>query len=503
LVKEGATRPERPLWASAWFWGGMALIATGPFLFASIPPMADFPGHVGRYHIMLDLGRSPYLQRFYGFKWTLIGNLGVDLLMMAVGPVLGAERGAWLIAGLTPALMVMGIFAVSRVVHGRVQPTSFLALPFVYASAFEWGFLNYDLAVALALLALALWIAWRGRPRLRSVVFIPLAFGLWVCHAAGWGLLGLLVGGYELQAAIGDRGWRPTALGQAALRVLPLAPPALFSVGTVFRGATPYDAIASVHQTATQLIAWKLFVLIDQLHDRIHGLDVASGLILVGLFLLALSRGALVSSALVLPAALICIATILIPPIVGGIDLADYRLAPVAAIVVVLAMQAGSMRWPLFIVVCALALTGVRLVVTAWHADSKAYERHLTALNAVPMGARILALVPTVGGAAPHWSRPMSHLADLAIVRRDALVNTQWTIANAQLLHVNANADIAWHADPSQFVASDKIGQSLATAPLDRFDFVWVLGRYPAGPAPGRLVPVYADDETRLFRVTR
>jgi hypothetical protein len=505
LAAAAATRLEQPFWTRAWFWAGLALLATVPFLVADIPPLADFPGHVGRYHVMLDVGRSPYLQRFYGFRWTLVGNLGADLLMLAVGPVLGAERGAWAIAALTPALMVLGIFAVSRAVHGRVQPTAFLALPFVYASAFERGFLNYDLAVSLALLALALWIGWSARPWLRAAVFVPLAFGIWVCHAAGWGLLGLFIGGYELQAAIRAQGWRLAAVGMAILRLLPLTPPALLNVGTISRGAPAAVVAASTPHSFAGLALYKVSFFFDQLHDRLHLLDAASVLLLLALFLFARSRAASVSPALGVSAALVGLVLILMPPTAAGIALADFRLAPVAVIVFILSIRAESMRGASLIVASALALTGLRLAVTAygWDADAKAYQRHLSALQWTPMGARILALVPNEGAAAPYTALPMGHLADLAIVRRDALVNSEWTIAGANLLQVKANADIAYHIDPSQFVVPDKVGQALATAPLDHFDYVWVLGRYPAAATPKDLAPVYADEETRLFRIIR
>ena len=156
---------EAPIWSTWKFWSVLALLATVPFLAASIPPLQDFPGHVSQYHLMLYLDQSPHLQRFYGYHWRLTGNLSADLLMLVIGPLLGAERGAWAIAAVTPALMVLGMFALSRAVHGRLQPGAFLALPFVYASAFLWGFLNYDFTVALTLFAAALWIAWRDRLR--------------------------------------------------------------------------------------------------------------------------------------------------------------------------------------------------------------------------------------------------------------------------------------------------------------------------------------------------
>ena len=500
-VATTATAPARRWWDSAWLWSALAVVATAPFLAASIPPLEDFLGHVGRYHVMLDGAHSPYLQRYYAFHWRLVGNLGVDLLMLVVGPVLGVERGAWLIAALTHSAMVMGIFAVSRTVHGRVQPTAFLALPFVYATAFELGFLNYDLGAALALLALALWIGLSPRPRLRAAVFVPIALVVWVCHAAAWGVLGLLAAGYELQGSVRTRGWRPAALGRAALRLAPLTPPALLSLLTLPTGVAP-AVIAGPPTSAMGYALRKMFIVVFQLGDRSYALDVVSVLLIWAVFTYASVRGAKTSAALAAPAALVGLATLLVPPIVGGIALADLRLAPVAAIAFILSLRSESIRRASWAAAFGLVLTAVRLTVTAagWHADNTAYQRHLLALAKVPMGARILVLVPTEGGVTPQGSPPLRHLADLALVRRDAFVNTQFAIAGAQLLEIKANGT-SYRADPSQFVPSDKVSQALASAPLNHFNFVWVLGRYLPGPTPSQLTMAYADDKTRLFRV--
>jgi len=491
---------EAPFWSGKTFWGALALLAMVPFLVASIPPLPDFPGHVSQYHLMLNLDRSPDLQRFYGYHWLLTGNLGADLLMMVIGPVLGAERGAWAIAALTPALMVLGMFALSRAVHGRVQPGAFLALPFAYASAFLWGFLNYDLAVALALFAAALWIAWRDRLRLRAIVFVPAALGLWICHAAGWGLLCLIAGGYELQAAVKEHGWRLKSLQQVIWRTLPLVSPAVLSAAMIHKSTIPYpiEVTASGMQTGSPL--YKFFLFAGQLHDRIFPLDVASLFVLGGLYTFARFRGASLSYALAVPAGLIALAATLMPPIVSGSALADYRIAPVAIIIFFLAIRGGGS----FLVAASLVLVALRLGITAfgWHQDAQAYERHLSALNSVPKGARILVLVPS-DTHRPYAFRPMGHLADFAVVRRDALVNSQWVNTGAIPVQVKLNADIPYYADPSQYIAAEKVAHALATVPPDRFDYVWVLGRYPDGPKPDNLAAAYADEATKLFRIMR
>lgn len=497
------TGGEALFWSRGTFWIGLALLAMVPFLVAPIPPLPDFPGHVAQYHIMLNLDRSRYLQDFYDYKWTLTGNLGDTFLMLLAGPLLGVERGAWAIAAAAPALMVLGIFAVSRAIHGRVQVGAFLALPFVYAKAFMWGFLNYDLAVALALLAFALWVKLGDRQKLRVALFIPIALAIWLCHAVGWGLLCLFVGGYELQAAVRENGARLAALKKSIVRVLPLLPPALLSAAMIHRSGTPYP-VEITSNLPSGLLAYKLFIFAGQLHDRSYFLDVLSIMMIAGMYFFARYRGATISCALAVPAGLAALAAVFLPQVLSGSALADYRVAPVAILMFFLSVRGAEGTGQRLVAISAVALTGLRLTVTAigWHQDSAAYERHLTALESVPLGARILVLVPT-NAQKPYQSRPMGHLADLAVVRRDALVNSQWINTGAIPVQIKANTNSAYYADPSQYVAPEKVVHALATVRPDQFDYVWVLGRYPAADAPDNFSQQYVDEETRFFRIKK
>jgi len=502
----GTLAGPQPPWAKGWFWGVLALVVTIPFLVSSIPPLSDYPGHVSQFHIMLNLGRSPYLQKYYGFEWVFAGNLGVDLLVAIIGPLLGVEWGTWIIATMTPALMVLGVFSISRALHGRVQPCAFLALPFVYAGAFTWGFLNYDLAVALMFLMFALWIRSRNYSQSRFLIFASLSFCLWVCHAVGWGLFLLLVGGYELRRAIADRGWRLAAFSQTMLRILPLFPPALLSARMIHFSETPHPYTVVTPGLPSGLIAYKIFIFAGQIHDRVYALSVASILIIGGLYSFARYRGASVSPALAIPAAFVGLAAILLPPVVSGSALADYRVAPVAIMILLLSIRSDATSGGRFIVFSALALTGLRLTVTAfvWNEDAEAYRRHLFALESIPTGARILVLVPSdVPGVTDFEARPMGHLADFAVVRRDALVNTQWVNTGAISLQIKANSNTAYYADPSQNIAIDKVNQVLAATRAEQFDYAWVLGRYPAAPTPPNLIRAYADEETVLFQTVK
>ena len=62
-----------------------------PLLWPDVPPLLDLPGHMGRYRVQLDLATSPDLQQYFGFHWQVIGNLGVDLLVELLAPLIGLE----------------------------------------------------------------------------------------------------------------------------------------------------------------------------------------------------------------------------------------------------------------------------------------------------------------------------------------------------------------------------------------------------------------------------
>ena len=172
----------------------LALLAMLPLLWPTIPPLVDLPGHMGRYRVQLDYADSATLRNFYSFKWNLIGNLGVDLLIIPLSKIFGLELGTKLIVMSIPAMMVAGLLWIAREVHGEVPPTAMFALPLAYGHPFMFGFVNFALAMALALLAFALWLrlARQGRLKLRAALFVVIGPVLWITHTFGWGTLGVL-----------------------------------------------------------------------------------------------------------------------------------------------------------------------------------------------------------------------------------------------------------------------------------------------------------------------
>ncbi|HTG64440.1 MAG TPA: hypothetical protein VL917_07245, partial [Sphingomicrobium sp.] len=119
-------------WERRWFLAFLVAVSTVPLLWPQIPPLGDLPGHMGRFRVQLDLANSPSLQRYFEFHWTLVGNLGTDLLVQLLGPVMGLEPAVKLIVILIPPLTVAGMIWTAKEIHGRVPPTMMFAIPFVY-----------------------------------------------------------------------------------------------------------------------------------------------------------------------------------------------------------------------------------------------------------------------------------------------------------------------------------------------------------------------------------
>src|SRR5438270_8850464 len=184
----------RPWWESRLCLSLVVLATMVPLIYPAVPPLVDLLGHMGRYRVELDLPHSPWLQRYYDYHWAAIGNLGVDLLIIPLGKLLGLEPAVKLIVLAMPPLTAIGMLWVAREVHGRIPPTAFFALPFIYGFPFLFGFVNFTLSVALAFLAFGLWLRLGrlDRTKLRSWLFVPISLIIFFCHTYGWGLLGLM-----------------------------------------------------------------------------------------------------------------------------------------------------------------------------------------------------------------------------------------------------------------------------------------------------------------------
>lgn len=455
--------PREGLWLAL----ALAVLSCLPFLVASYPQMTDYPSHLARYHVMLDAGRSPFLARYYGFDWRWTGNLGADLLIRPFAAVFGLERGGWLLGALIAPLTGLGVIAVEWTLRRRVGIGTLLALATVWSPALVMGFYNFCLSLAFALLAFALWVRLEGRAW-RGALFVPIGLLVWVCHVSGWGVLGVLVFGYE---------WQRRRTIAAFLAPWPLALPFVALLLT----ASGAGLLGYGHA----VVAYKRVIWLMALRDQVRWLDIASlGLILT--LLLGALAWRRIDGRLGWAALLLAGLTLAMPRHFGGGDYADYRLIAVALMIGCLAIAYPAPRWLLWL---APLLFVVRLGVTtvAWHDDSRELEQMLGALDHLPQGARVAGAVAMDTA---DWALdPNGHVPSYATVRRDALVNSHFAVPGVHMLRLKQGS--AGFIDPSQRMLHGP-GQPIdlaAFAPAREADFLWYIGHdRPVRLPPGAVV---------------
>jgi len=475
--------PRGMWWERPWFLALVVLLSAVPLIYPPIPPLVDLLGHMGRYRVQLDIDDSPWLSGYYGFHWAAIGNLGVDLLVMPLGRLIGLEPAVKLIVVSIPPMTAAGFLWVAREVHGRIPPTAFFALPFIYGHPFLFGFVNFALSMALAFLAFGLWLelARRGRFRLRAMLFVPISIVIFFAHTYGWGVLGLLCFSAEAVRQH-DRGigWFRSGVNAAAhasVMALPIA------IMLAWRSET--------HGGSTgDWFNWKakLHWILMALRDRWKPWDI-SGLVVALVVIvearrqkqLAFSRN-LAFSALVLAAGFV-----ILPRVVFGSAYADMRLVPYVIAVALLAIRftdEASLRRQTVFAVLGLTFYLLRLAGTtaSLAISSDDQNARLEALEHVPMGARIVTLVGDPCGAS--WPLPRnSHLGAMVVVRRHGFSNDQWVMEGLNLLELKYPAAGSFSADPSQRVRREgcaagplkSINGALGTIPRAAFDYVWLI----------------------------
>lgn len=496
--------PARAWWEHPALIAALVLLAAAPLLWPALPPLIDQPGHVSHYHIERALAGSPDLQRFYGYQWALMGNLGVDLLMIPAAALFGVEFGAKLIAMLIPCLTVAGFLASARAIHGRVPPVALFALPLAYSFPFQFGFLNYSLSVGLCFLLFALWLRLAERERLRALLFVPLSCALWVCHTYGWGLLGVLAFSAGV-AALRERGLAWVEAGwRGALACLPLTLPFLFMIA--------WQTGGDVEGDTGNFFAWneKLIWLSCILREHWLAWDMAGAGLLLGLALVALrGRDLKLAPAMQIAVPLLIGLYLVMPRILIGSGFADMRLAPVMiAAALIGARPVANPRIATLLAAGALLFFAARLIVSGvtFVGIDRVWQEQLGAVPHLARGSRVLTLTEVPCPA--QWAtNRTNHVNSLAVVRRDVFTNAQWAVGGAQMLKLRYPGAGPFASDPSHLmrppacaIDPDTIAQAVAVVP-GAFDYLWLLDvpaeRWPRDPG---LVPVWRGHNGILYR---
>ncbi len=480
---------DREWWQTRRFAAVAVLLACVPLAYPPLPPLTDALDHVGRYRTMLDGGTGP-LAQWYTVQWRVVGNLGVDAIVALLSPLIGLEPTVKLATIAIVALTAIGCLAISRVAHGRVAPYALFALPLAYNHVFHMGFLNYTLAMALALNAFALWLR-MADSRWRPWVFIPVALTIWAAHAFGWAVLGLVA-----FAAEWSRRGNPV---RAGLACWPLAAPLPLMIlwRAASSGAT-FDFLDLQSKAISLLMSFR---------DTWFTVDVLTLAVVVAAIVHGLRRAgsdrATGSAALALLAAFIAL-----PIWLMGSALADTRAAPFMLILALLALRPGDPDRARMVATIGAAFFVARIGVTTFSLmlASDAQARQAQALDHIPYGARVVLFASPDCASGWRMSR-LEHIGGLAQARRRAFTNSQWTDIGASLLSTHHPAARPFMNDPSHLLHCDGgtgLARRLAAIPRGAFDRLWLVD-IPEGPpaTPPGMTQVWRDGDSALYRIDR
>ncbi|MGV3490854.1 MAG: hypothetical protein ACO1OG_05970 [Devosia sp.] len=464
------------------------------------------------YQIELYVDRSPDLARYYAFQWQLIGNIGVQALMVPFATLFGVELGTKLIALLIPVVTAAGFLLLAREAHGRIPTTALAAIPLAYNYWFMYGFTNYCLAAALSVLALALWmfLARKGYWKTRAAVFVLVALVVWACHAVGWVMLVSLCGAAEMFRRF-KAGESPAgAIANSIVQCVALISPLPFAILSSSGGAAAGWFNIGDYARSVAVSLRDRWLVLDLVSLALLGLLVAAAVLrLAGLRL---------NGALLIPALALGTVFMLAPTSIGGSYFVNGRLFVYALAIAVLAIDTSCVAEPQRRILAAACMTFLVVRLFANTASlamyDQSYQDELQALRHVPQGSAVVAItgVSCGDGLAGWFNTRLYNLPGMAVVRKDAFVNSTFAIAGLHLVTSRYAAAGAFQSIGSGYVSmtgktcSNGFGRAaddvLSEIPYQAFDMLWMLD-VPAAQWPNseQLQLVWSNERSALYRI--
>ncbi|MBV1689573.1 hypothetical protein KRR38_18270 [Novosphingobium sp. G106] len=411
-----------------------------------------------------------------------------------------------------PPLQILLIRQLSKAVHGAVQPTALLAVPFVYSFTYLFGFMNFHTGITLAFAVILFWYrtpSWSELPR--AACLLVLASMVWLAHLAAWCVLVGTLAMFELSVLIRDRQWNVRYMARRIVFVgLPVLLPALL----ILLG--PAREIVGAAPGLPFSLKFKISNLGTPLRDEVKLLDLASLALIAAIPAVLVLRGqARLMLSLALVSAFLFVAFWIVPSSSMSGYYVDTRLVSVMYIIALVAVRfEGNARTAGIIAAFAVALFVVRIGATAhgWAERSKSLNAELGALQYIPRGARIANIVPERGCFNAWYNDSLKGVPNLAIVRRDAFVSSYWDIPGQQIMAPIYNPGTPYNGElsfsprgktrpPGKVCSGIDLDQWLVNLPRNRFDFVWLFQADLPEPAPQWLELKYAGPNGKLYAI--
>ena len=410
------------------------LLLCVPVLLVEVPPMADYPNHLARMHILATIDHTPDFAANYVVHWGIVPDLAIDLFMPSLVSIVPPLIAGRILIAVILLLDVLGVTLCAAALHGRRTWWSLAGALVAYNTAFFLGFLNFNLATGLAMLGAGAWIIVRrqGRPGLAACLGMATSALLFFCHLMGLCFYLVLIGSSEFPAflrALAINRPMPLRIWSAVARCWPLVlagmPAPLLYAASQFRAAEGRVLWLGIHDKLMDLAAgfWSY-------DARLDGIVMLAVALVLAASRLCLARGGGLAFAIVLSLALV------LPQDVKGTAFVATRPAIMAAFLLFIVPRPElppGLRLPALLALAMLFCTRVAAVADTWHAYQTDVANMRALLVPVQPGDKVFQLdvsptsVSDFAERAPKgWELPQGlttghHLGALAVLDRDAL----------------------------------------------------------------------------------
>lgn len=441
--------------------GLVTMLHLVPIWTTKVLPLVDLPQHIARAFVLGNLDHIPLFRDSFERVLVPMPNVAIDL----IGPLLLAlfahDVASKVFLTLTVLVFVIGTTTLIRSVSEHRNSVLILIAPFLfYSSMLLYGMLNYVLGLGLLLLMLGCWWKYRTEWTLARVIALSvLAVFSYLTHLSSIAFFGMVV-----LTVLVYEWWKTRQVSRDVLYdLVPFVIPALLFLFYL-------TSVASNAGMMAPPLSNKLTVLFTPLATYDHWFDAGILAVLGIVTWLTVVRAQRTYSPLWMVVALVFwLCYLLCPGTLLTSMGADARFIPPAYVFTMLAIRSRAssqlVRAGAFVIVVALSLRIVMITVE-WHRISETLDSQMRLVERLPVGARIHTLLDHHKVVTNKRTRPMEFLPMYAMITRQAVVQSFFTISGQQPL--------ARKCDSYELEPDVRVPQQVNWHELERhYDVVW------------------------------
>ena len=440
-----------------------------PVLTTPVPPLLDYPNHLARCYLLAFGNGDPVLRQMFVTHWRIIPNIAIDLILPSMMHIFSPLTAGRIMLAFCILLPTTGAIALSYAWFRRHSlwqlATGFAA----FNALFLLGFMNFEIAIGMAMWAAAAWIMYRESHPIFTVViacvFTPLVFFF---HLFGLCFYALLVGSYEIFILFGRRNQHSLDISFAAKRISALSIPMI--VPAILYLASPLEKVNL--PPLWKSIPAKVYLAFDSMLSYSPAFDffVVASLIAFIAFCFIGHRARVSKIGLICGAVLVAV-YVVAPFSLKGVHFVDSRLTVMLAFIVFasftpVALNRRERNFALA-VFAIIFVARMAFITNVWHDSQRDLADVRQVIEPVTPGSRVLVAYVSPEDN-PAWDKIMPKSRRVPKVSA-----TYWHLASFVLIDRHAfwpNIFAEEYQQPIQIISPYREIEAVRAPPLNYTD---------------------------------